>query len=108
MIFIAKTKKNPSPMKLIIAEFMRYSRLYIITIVPTKHIIPQINGNRYKKESSIATLVVIINIWRSVWLENQDKNWDSINNIEPANPNNRKSKYFLIFIIYHICELIII
>ena len=51
---------NPSPMKLIITEFIRYSRLYRITIVPTKHIMPHINGNKYKKEFSIAKLDVMI------------------------------------------------
>ncbi|GAH13113.1 unnamed protein product, partial [marine sediment metagenome] len=52
----------------------RYSRLYMITIVPTKHIMPHINGNKYKKESSIATIVVMIYICNKDWLENQDKN----------------------------------
>ena len=74
MISIRNTKKNPSPMKLIITEFIRYSRLYMITLVPTKHIIPHINGNKYKKEFSIATLVVMIYIYNKDWLENQDKN----------------------------------
>jgi len=68
----------------------------MIKPVPTKQIIPLIRGNRYKKESSIATLVVNIYIVNKDWLENQDRNCDNINNIEPVNPNKRKSKYFLI------------
>jgi len=46
----------------------------MITIAPTKHIIPQIRGNKYKKESSIATLVEMIYISNKDWLENQGKN----------------------------------
>jgi hypothetical protein len=59
----------------------------MITIVPIKLIIPQIKGNKYKNESSVAKIVLIINISNSDWLENQGINWDSINNIEPVNPN---------------------
>jgi hypothetical protein len=70
----------------------------MITKVPTKQIIPQIKGNKYKKESSIATLVVNIYIVSKDCPENQDKNWEIINNIEPTNPSNLKSKYFLKFI----------
>ena len=65
---------NPSPMKLIITEVIRYSILYRTTIAPTRQIMPHINGNKYKKESSIATDVVIIKILSSDWLENQGKN----------------------------------
>ncbi|GAI00685.1 unnamed protein product, partial [marine sediment metagenome] len=61
----------------------------------------------YKKESSIATLVVIIYMCNKDWLENQDKNSDIINNIEPVNPNKRKSKYFLIFIISYLYDFYI-
>jgi len=71
---IRKTRKNPSPIKLIITEFIRYSILYMITIVPTKQIIPHINGNKYRKEYSTATLVVIVYMYIKDWLENQDKN----------------------------------
>jgi len=74
MISIRNTKKNPSPIKLIITEFIRYSRLYKITIAPIKQIIPHTKGNKYKKESSTATLVVMIYIYNKDWLENQDKN----------------------------------
>ena len=61
-------------MKLIITEFIRYSILYRITIVPTKQIIPHISGNKYKKESSIAMPVVMMNMYIKDWLENHDKN----------------------------------
>jgi hypothetical protein len=65
---------NPSPMKLIITEVIRYSILYRTTIAPTRQIMPHINGNKYKKEFSIATLVVMIKIYNNDWLENQGKN----------------------------------
>ena len=74
MISIIKTKKNPSPMKLMITELILYSKLMIITKVPTKHIIPQTRGNKYRKESSIATLAEIIYIFSKDWFENQGKN----------------------------------
>jgi len=99
------TKKNPNPTRLIITELILYSILYTIKTDPPKQIIPLIKGNRYKKESSIATLVVNIYMVNKDCSENQDKNSDIINNIEPVNPNKRKSKYFLIFKIFsHIYE----
>lgn len=85
-------------MKLIITEFIRYSSFKYINKVPIKQTLPLMRGKRYKNESSIATLVVMIYISIKDNPENHDKNWEIINKIEPIKPNNLKSNTNLICI----------